>query len=244
MDYRLFTLNNALYLHINSDTVMLTKLKLRSKDMKSKADEEEEALLAKKKKRGEDDPIKLTNLYGGDKLEVTLMHQFNTIWGEGKESIFGKNYALFALPNPGSPDSVYAEMSVYPTHRVQQILPEKYEKLPRDRRIKWRQRRNFKIDHIMQRRMEKINNATTSEANLVPSFFNADEHWFPGGKNPFKEFTHGGACCVKLTLEQISASESGGDWIGEQKNVDLTGVDSLMVGVGHTLVKVRKVYDL
>jgi hypothetical protein len=229
VDYRLFTLNDEIYLHINSDTVILTKLKLRSKGMMKDDDED-----ANNKKR--ERQFKLKNLYGGDQLEVTLVHQFNTIWGEGKESIFGKNYALFSLPNathPGAPDSIYAEMSVFPEHNVQQLLPDEYEKIPRDRRIKWRQRRNFKIDYIIQRRMTKVGNATISDGRekaSIPSFFSADEHWFPGAMNPFKEFAHGGACCVTLTMDDIPSSTTA----------NLKGVDSLLVGVGHTLVKVSK----
>mmetsp|Transcript_29944 Transcript_29944/g.63501 ORF Transcript_29944/g.63501 Transcript_29944/m.63501 type:complete len:483 (-) Transcript_29944:258-1706(-) len=116
VDYRLFTMNDEIYLHINSDTVILTKLKLRSK---GKDDTTE------KNKKGGERQFKLKNLYGGDQLEVTMLHQFNTIWGEGKKSVFGKNYALFSLPNlthPGAPDSIYAEMSVFPEHMVQQIV--------------------------------------------------------------------------------------------------------------------------
>jgi len=237
VDYRLFTLNDELYLHVNSDTVILTKLRLRSEGIGNPNDDMEDSIL---KKMGHKQ-IKLKNLYGGDQFKVTLLHQFNTIWGEGKKSVFGKNYALFSLPNathPTAPDSVYAEMSVHPDHLVQQILPDEYDKLPRGR-IKLRQRRNFKVDYIMQRKMRKVGNATqssTSDARSarVPSFFTADEHWFPGSKNPFKEFAHGGACCVSLSLEEMS--EAGVVVPDAQKDGNWEGIDSVLVGVGHTLV--------
>ena len=47
VDYRLFTLNNELYLNINADTVIVTKLRLRSTTMSSAkvADDEEDARL-------------------------------------------------------------------------------------------------------------------------------------------------------------------------------------------------------
>lgn len=243
VDYRLFALNDGLYLHINSDTVLLTKLRLRSKGIDHYEDEEEDAAF---KNLGKNDrPIRLRNLYGGDQFEVTLLHQFNTVWGEPytKESIFGKNYALFSLPNathPQAPDTVYAELSVHPDHVVQRILPDEYDRLPRDKRIKWRQRRNFKIDYIIQRKMRAWNQTLSRTADaasaVVPSFFTADESWFPGSKNPFKEFTHGGACCVSLTREQIS--ESGAVVPSAQDDSNWEGVDTLFIGVGHTLVKV------
>ncbi|KAL7532299.1 hypothetical protein ACHAXR_004549 [Thalassiosira sp. AJA248-18] len=234
VDYRLFTLNNEMYLHINSDTVIITKLRLRAKgiDGSKGGDPMEKTDLNEKQ-------FKLKNLYGGNQLEVTLLHQFNTIWGEGKRSVFGKNYALFSIPNgthPTEPGAVYAEMSTFPEHMVQQIFPDEYEKIPKDRRIKWRQRRNFKIDHMIQRRVKTADNATISSSDNgkpVPSFFNVDEHWFPGKLNPFKEFTHGGACCVSFSFEDFSASSFN----AQSSELNLEGIDSLFVGVAHTLVK-------
>ena len=259
VDYRLFTLNDELYLHVNSDTVIVTTLRLRSREvMRSKNmdimttendpntiigpgvvtdDPNIEKILKDFEKDKKSYTLK--NLYGGDNLEVTMLHQFNTIWGD---NFYGKNYALFSLPNNDHelPDRIYAEQSVYPEHTVQQILPDDINHLPKDKRIKWRQRRNFKIDHIMQRQIKWVGNATKSDRKdkglLVPSFFNADEQWFPGGKNPFKEFVHGGACCVsfniKRDMEMITKVK--------QEQLHLEGVDTVMVGVGHTLVKVRK----
>jgi len=232
VDFRLFNLNNDLYLHVNSDTVIMTKLKLRAKDMIPESDKENDALLEKQQKEKQ---IKLKNLYGGDQLQVTMRHQFNTIWGEDKRSIFGKNYALFSLPNtthPNEPDSIYAEMSVFPEHMVQQILPDQYDKLPRDRKIKWRQRRNFKMDGIIQRKVKNVQNATVStslNSMPMPSFFTEDEHNFPGSKMPFKEFAHGGACCISFSADQMS------EFSVDEKSGGVS--DSIMVGVGHTLVK-------
>ena len=245
VDYRLFTLNDEIYLHINSDTVILTKMKLRSKGMEGSGETEGNKKRWTQKTRGWKEnfqDLKLTNLYGGDQFEVSLAHQFNTIWGEGRHSVYGKNFALFTIPNAASPTlphSVYAEMSVFPTHMVQQIVPDEFEQLPKDRRIKWRQRRNFMIDHMIQRKMKSIDNATKSESVNgwpVPSFFTADEFWFPGGKNPFKEFAHGGACCVSFSLEQMESLPFVA--ARRREGGSLEGVDSLFVGVGHTLVKV------
>ena len=248
VDFRLFMLNDELYLHINSDTVILTRLRLRSKTiMKEKGmiiEDDTDVSGTIQDFERDKKPFKLKNLYGGDTFEVTLQHQFNTIWGQGKESIFGKNYALYSIPNmthPSEPDSIYAEMSVYPEHKVMQILPDTYDKLPKDHRIKWRQRRNFKVDHIIQRQMKSVGNATVSDRSknpLIPSFFNVDEHWFPGGKNPFKEFAHGGACCVTLSLESLAVQQQEAAKKSLHR-LDSEGVGSLLVGVGHTLVKVR-----
>jgi len=239
VDYRLFTLNNELYLNINADTVIVTKLRLRSTTMSSAkvADDEEDARL----KRIGETQYRLKNLYGGDQLEVTLLRQFNTIWGEGKGASYGKNYALFALPNethPAAPDAIYAEMEVHPEHVVQRIHPDEHELLPKDRRIKWRQRRNFKIDHMIQRRVRKGGNATRSttvgsSTAALPAFSSVDELWFPGGRNPFKAFAHGGACCVRLSTEELAAA--GVAPPDPREDPAWEGVASVLVGVGHTL---------
>lgn len=87
--------------------------------------------------------------------------------------------------------------------------------------------------------MKQNGNATVSEAEKgykpIPSFFNVDEHWFPGKMNPFKEFAHGGACCISLRLEEDVPKI---DMAKRQlEGLEGDGVDSLFVGVGHTLVK-------
>ena len=170
----------------------------------------------------------------------------------GRDAVYGKNYALFTLPidstQPNQDNkAIYAEMSIYPTHTIQSILPSNYTKIPiskTDHRIKWRQRRNFKIDHIIQRQISSVGNMTTSDLTytpIVPSFFNADEVWFPGGKNPFKEFAHGGACCVNFVFDDMDEDVNEHDTV---KSLKGKGVNSLMVGVGHTLVKVSNVLAL
>jgi len=234
VDFRLFNLNGHLYLHVNSDTVILTKLMLRDKEM---GNDKMGGLLgdvtSDHSQFKKDTNFRLKNLYGGDQLEVTLMHQFNTIWGEGKSKIFGKNYALFSLPNSTHPDAdevVYAEQAVYPDHIVKQFLPDEHIAWPRDHNITWRQRRNFKIDHIIRRRAKELT-LTTSSKDPLPSFFSADEHWFPGNKIPFKEFAHGGACCVSLGPDELDI-DTGANY------------ENLLVGVGHTLVKYTKKHKL
>lgn len=126
MDYRIFLLNDEVYLHVNADTTMVTKLKLKAKghddierpDNKDPSEDVDGVLYR---------DFRLSNLYGGDLLEVTVEHQFNTIWSGG---LNGKNYALFALSKktfPEDEDSVYAEIDIAPNHRVQQVVLDEYE---------------------------------------------------------------------------------------------------------------------
>lgn len=126
MDYRIFLLNNEVYLHANADTTTVTKLKLHAKGYpdlhrsvnKDPSDDKEGTPFRN---------IRLTNLYGGDRLEVYVEHQFNTIWSGG---INGKNYALFGIPNKthtDAEDSVYAEIDITPTHRVHQMILDEYD---------------------------------------------------------------------------------------------------------------------
>lgn len=159
MDYRLFTLNEAIYLHANADVTVVTKLDLRSKEH------------GLKEEKGQ---FKLNNVYGGDNLEVTMLHQFNTIWSGGER---GKNYALFAVPNrthPYAPDSVYAEVDINPVHRVQQIYLDDIEMLKRSF-VKKRIRRNYSVDKIMMRKVKNNGNLTESEWDEPsPSFFTGE----------------------------------------------------------------------
>ena len=81
-DYRFFVLNDELYLHVFSDTVLVTKIKLRAKGfgIDDTSPDDDEEVHNQTTNYGEQQ-YKLKNLHGGDKLEVTLMHQFNSIWG-------------------------------------------------------------------------------------------------------------------------------------------------------------------
>ena len=249
MDYRLFLLNNEIYLHANADTVVISKLRLRAKGYYGNDDgnnnSETEDIVMKTcdevaKEAGEEGswetPCQLNNKYGGDKLQVTLMRQFNTIWSGG---MHGKNYALFALPNtthPNSPDSMYAELDIFP-HRVQQILPDEYDQLTRKRVFEmiWkpgvRRKRDFKIDRVNMRAVKEVGNATVSAVLPLPSFFTVDAHeeWFPGAEAPFKEAAHGGACCVSFSIEELSVGYHGA--YGSTRPTS-----SLLVGIGHTKV--------
>ena len=126
MDYRIFLLNNEVYLHANADTTTVTKLKLHAKgypdlhrSVNKDPSDDKEGLRYRN--------FRLTNLYGGDQLEVFVEHQFNTIWSGG---IKGKNYALFGIPNethPDAEDSVYAEIDITSTHRVHQMILDEYD---------------------------------------------------------------------------------------------------------------------
>ena len=126
MDYRIFLLNDEVYLHANADTTTVTKLKLKAKGydyvdktLNRDPSDDVDGILYRN--------FKLSNLYGGDLLEVSVEHQFNTIWSGGA---FGKNYALFGIPNrthTGAEDSIYAEIDIAPTHRVHQLILDEYE---------------------------------------------------------------------------------------------------------------------
>mmetsp|Transcript_3526 Transcript_3526/g.8994 ORF Transcript_3526/g.8994 Transcript_3526/m.8994 type:complete len:836 (-) Transcript_3526:1456-3963(-) len=225
MDYRLFTLNDELYLHANADVTVVTKLDLRSKMHSRKA-----------KKKVE---FKLDVLYGENNLEVTMLHQFNTIWSGGDR---GKNFALFSVPNithPDEPDSTYAEVHINPYHEVQQIYLDDVEMQKRSV-IKKRIRRNWTVDKIMMRKVRTNGNLTKSQIGPSPSFFTVDEHWFPGTRPAFREKGHGGACCVSLSREEALA---GGDRIVLSENSWGENNDYLLVGVAHTSVIWRRWYS-
>ena len=226
IDYRIYALNEELYLHVNADTVVITKLRLNAKGFGSDGVE-------KYANNDGEKQIKLKNLYGGgDQLEVTLLHQFNSIWGtmtkekRGKWKNHDKNFALFSLPN-----SIYAEITVHPDHLIRQILPDEYEMHPWDGQIKTRERRNFKLDNITQRMVKTLNESSSNSKSLLPSFFTVDDHWFPGRRDPYKSFAHGGACCIFLSLDDIAP-------YSHRRKLD--EMDSLLVGVGHNLINVRR----
>ena len=165
-------------------------------------------------------------------MQVTLMRQFNTIWSGG---IGGKNYALFGIPNvthPEAPDSIYAEIDIFP-HHVQQILPDEYTRIEKQAvfeklwKVGTHKRRNFKIDRVNMRSVKEVGNATTSGNAPFPSFSTVDAHedWFPGQDAPFKEAAHGGACCVSFSKHELN--------LGGTRN---NHHESLLVGLGHTKV--------
>jgi hypothetical protein len=44
--------------------------------------------------------------------------------------LYGKNYALFGIPNkthPDAEDAVYAEIDIAPDHRVQRVILDEYD---------------------------------------------------------------------------------------------------------------------
>lgn len=129
MDYRIFLLNGQVYLHANADTTVVTKLKLKAKGYPDSSSDDTDDT---NKDPSDDEKgklyrnYKLQNLYGGDMLQVSVEHQFNTIWSGG---LYGKNYALFGVPNkthPEAEDAVYAEIDIAPVHRVQQVILDEY----------------------------------------------------------------------------------------------------------------------
>jgi len=194
MDYRLSILNGDVYLNINSDTVIITKLMIRSKDF---AKEDDQSFTTQ-------GVFNVKPLYGGEKLDITILHQFNTIWSGGHR---GKNFALFTIPNathPYAPDSIYAEININPYHKVSQIYPDEIEMLKR-KPLKTRPRRNHMMDGIMIRKV-RDKNATISNKSPHASFSTVDEHWFPGDSAPFESFApvgHGGACCIQLSKSEF-----------------------------------------
>lgn len=239
-DYRLYALNGELYLHVNSDTVLITKIRLRAKGF---GDDAGSGVAEKDALAGGDDhdkELRLNNLHGGDNLEVTLVHPFNSVWGRvnaskgEKWSNFDKNYAIFSLPagaGGGKPDEVYAEIAVHPEHSVIRISPDEYDRRPKDDWIKKRARRNFRLDSNVQRRVKTLGVATSSSRPVVPSFFTIDEHWFPGKRDPFKQFSHGGACCIGISADMsVESSRLHGTWNAED-------CPTLLVGVGHNRIQ-------
>jgi hypothetical protein len=238
MDYRLFVLNDDIYLHANADTVVVNRLSLKAKGFgDDNAYSQIGTCFAVAEEAGTvggwEKPCRLDNLYGGDKLQVTLMHQFNTIWSGG---IYGKNYALFGIPNathPDAPDSIYAEIDIFP-HHVQQILPNEYEDISKKtvfERI-WKpgtkKTRRADIDRIGMREVKEVGNTTTEGGYpSLPSFYTVDAHedWFPGQDAPFKEAAHGGACCVLFSVNELNLGGSANNHH-----------EALLVGIGHTKV--------
>ena len=216
MDYRLAVLNGEVYLNINADIVIITKLEIRSRDFV----EHDERIKRNNK-------INIKPLYGGEKLEITLCHQFNTIWSGGHS---GKNYALFTVPNATQsegPDSIYAEINISPYHKVSQIYPDEIDMLDK-KDAKKRRKRNLQLDSIMRRKV-KSNNATVSNISPHASFSTVDEHWFPGNSAPFEPFspmTHGGACCVELRKSQILPVGNSDKTFGDH--------EYLLVGIAHS----------
>eukprot|EP00970_Alexandrium_tamarense_P002995 scaffold430_cov187-Alexandrium_tamarense.AAC.4 len=238
MDYRLFSLNGEIYLHVNFDllSVGLTKLKLRAKGFKG--DDSLDTETTPPDGESGNSEIKLDNLYGGDLLEVSLMHQFNTIWSGGK---IGKNYALFTVPNkthPEAPDSVYAEIDINPKHRVQQFLPDEYDNITLHQVFEhiWKpgtkKTRALELDEVIGRRSAKeIGTITESNDISPPSFSTVDALSYPGDKAPFKERGHGGACCVSLSLDDVN--------VGGTQHVK----NDLLVGIAHTKVTWKPWYN-
>lgn len=242
MDYRLFILNDEIYLHANGDTVVVTRISLRSKgfsnsdvgikDVANNYDGPWRADILPAEERHRFSfvkPYNLKNMYGGDNLQVTMMHQFSTIWSGG---IYGKNYALFGVPNathPDAPDSMYAEIDITQRHKVQQILVDEYVQLEKQYvydRI-WTpgttKKRRVDLDRVNMRMVREVGNATISDDAPLPSFATVDEHWFPGREAPFKESGHGGACCISFSVNELNFG-------GTRNNHN----ESLLVGVAHT----------
>lgn len=223
MDYRLFTLNDKVYLHANADITVVTPIELRSKRHSRKAEEGE---------------FKLDIVYGDPRMEVFMLHQFNTIWSGGDR---GKNFALFSVPNsthPDEPDATYAEIDINPHHRVIQVHLDDVEMLKR-KIVKKRIRRNYTVDPIMMRKVREEGNLTTSNMEPEPSFYTVDEHWYPGVRPAFRRAGHGGSCCVSLSRKEVLA---------QGEHISLThenwgNNDNLLVGVAHTSVIWRKWYS-
>ncbi|KAL3790815.1 hypothetical protein HJC23_004716 [Cyclotella cryptica] len=242
MDYRIFLLNGEVYLHANADTTSVTKIKLRAKGFGDDADSADNNTSATKDPSDDEAGkpyrnFKLTNLYGGDLLQVSMEHQFNTLWSGG---VNGKNYALFGIPNkthPDAEDAVYAEIDIIPRHRVHRVILDEYEHISLRRVFEylWKpgtsKSRKFQYDKVNRRSMKTVGNITESDDAPLPSFFNVDAVWYPGSKAPFKESAHGGACCVEFSVDDIN--------MGGMRN---THHESLLVGIAHTKVPWRPWY--
>jgi hypothetical protein len=245
--YNVSTNNTLIFgtLPTDTDTVVVTKLNL---SMKGSGDDERVTYCDSIYEIGKiippeemDKPCKMKSLYGGDKLEVAINSQFRTIWSGGA---YGKNYALFSIPNithSDAPDSVYAEIDIFP-HHVHQILPDEHNKLSRQQVFEriWKpgtkKRRGFPIDVVNEREMKSVGDVIEDRQLVpLPSFFNVDAHqdWFPGSEAPFKAMAHGGACCVSFSKDDLHSG-------GTRSNQDGS---SLLVGIGHTKVTWKPWYS-
>ena len=67
MDYRLFTLNEDIYLHANADTTVVTNLMLRSKKYPIRNMDNEHY-------GGKEEQFPLKKVYREDNLRVTMLH--------------------------------------------------------------------------------------------------------------------------------------------------------------------------
>ncbi|KAL3793481.1 hypothetical protein ACHAWO_002092 [Cyclotella atomus] len=195
-------LKRVVYLHVNADTTVVTKLKLRAKGYPDLIDDDTDHGSNKDSSDDEKGKLyrnyKLQNLYGGDMLQVSVEHQFNTIWSGG---LFGKNYALFGVPNkthPEAEDAVYAEIDIAPVHRVQQVILDESNHISLYNVFEhiWKpgthKSRDFKIDNANRRMMRTIGNTTEISDLPFPSYFNVDAPWYLGSKAPFKTILHDG----------------------------------------------------
>lgn len=248
MDYRLFVLNEEIYIHANMDTVVVSRLTVTAKGygtdddtVRACGDIAREVL-----DNCWDSQCRLHNLYGGDGLRVTLMHQFNTIWSGGAK---GKNYALFAVPDtttttPHGPEDVYAEINIFPRHQVQRILPDIYDNIPKKTLFErfWKpgttKSRRTNIDCLNLRQVHEVGNRTVSDVDAPLASFStvdAHEHWFPGADAPFKSSAHGGACCVIFTPAELN---TGGGTAHTNHHTE-----SLFVGIAHTKVSWKPWYS-
>ncbi|KAL7549896.1 hypothetical protein ACHAWF_013155 [Thalassiosira exigua] len=254
MDYRLFALNDEIYLHANADTVVVNRLSLEAKGFGGDDNglHQVQSCRSVSEEAGSmgswDVPCLLDNLYGGDRLRVTLMRQFNTVWSGGS---IGKNYALFGIPyatHPDSPDAIYAEVDIFP-HRVQHLILDEFDQITKKRVFEhlWKpgtkKRRQINFDRVNMRMAREVGNATVGEDRIpLPSFFALDSHedWFPGQDAPFKEGAHGGACCVHISADQMRTYRIGR---GGVMGAGGDGYGPLLVGIGHTKVTWKPWYS-
>ena len=84
MDYRLYVLNDEIYLHANADTVVVSKISVKAKGFGNSDDGQDVQSLSERDVGRMDRPYKLKAIFGSDNLQVTLMHMPNTIWSGGE----------------------------------------------------------------------------------------------------------------------------------------------------------------
>ena len=200
MDYCLFLLNDETYLHTNADTVVVWILSMREKEFDNhNAHAKKNRTCAEVASQGApsgswEKPFRLKDIYGDNNLRVTLMRQFNTICNGG---VKGKNYALFGLPNtthPDAPDSVYAEINIFP-HRVQRILPNEFHPLTKLQVFEkiWKEGTNnscwVKMERVNMRVANEVGNTIEiggGNSQVLPCFSTVDAHksWFPRDEAP------------------------------------------------------------
>ena len=173
VDYRLFNVNQKIYLNINPPPVKLTEISIST----SPTHEYDESFK------------KVKNLFGNG-LFVTVHHDLNTIHGkEGTD----KNFALFQAKGHNK-DEILAQLRPLDPHIVKQINPKNTSVLD-CAMIKRTDKESRLCNSYSVYERELSGNITEDDASIKPSFMNI--HNVVYDKEVMSK-ARGGACCVKI----------------------------------------------